>query len=78
MATAYFPVSKLHLTDNYVKENSNNDCVLNVKNLEISNFELGQNFSNGRFIQALNLQEKDIKELIEMYISILLEIQIFR
>ena len=44
MATAYFPVSKLHLTDNYVKENSNNDCVLNVKNLEIINFELGQIF----------------------------------
>ena len=30
--------------DNHVKENSNNDCVVNVKNLRISN-ELGQNLS---------------------------------
>ena len=44
MSTIYFPVSKLHLTDNYMKENSSKDCVVNVKNVEISN-ELGQNLS---------------------------------
>ena len=40
MSTVYFPLSKIHLTDNYMRESSNNDCVVNVKNLEISD-ELG-------------------------------------
>ena len=40
MSTVYFPVSKIHLTDNYMRESSNNDCVVNVKNFEISD-ELG-------------------------------------
>ena len=44
MSTVYFPVSKIHLTDNYMKKSSNNDCVVTVKNFEISN-ELGQNLS---------------------------------
>ena len=44
MSTVYFPVSKIHLNDNYMKENSNKDCVVNVKNIEISD-ELGQNLS---------------------------------
>ena len=41
MSTSYFPVSKYHLTNVYMKENSNTDCVVNVKSVEISN-ELGQ------------------------------------
>ena len=44
MSAVYFPVSKIHLTDNYMKENSNSDCVANVKNFEISD-ELDQNLS---------------------------------
>ena len=36
MSTVYFPVTKIHLTDNYTRESSNNDCVVNVKNFEIS------------------------------------------
>ena len=40
----YFPVSKIHLTDSYMKGNSNNDCVVDVKNFEISD-KLGQNLS---------------------------------
>ena len=42
MFTVYFPMSKIHLTDKYMKESSNNHCVANVKNFEISD-ELGQN-----------------------------------
>ena len=50
MSTVYFPVSKIHLNDNYMKENSNKDCVVNVKNIEISDL-FNQ---DGRFIQAPN------------------------
>ena len=42
MSTLYFPVSNIHLTDNYMKESSNIDFVVNVKNFDISD-ELGQN-----------------------------------
>ena len=42
LSTVHFPVSKHHLTNIYVKENSNTDCIVNVKGVEISN-ELGQN-----------------------------------
>ena len=45
MPTVYFPVSKIHLTDNYMKETSNKDCAMNVKNLEISD-ELGQRMAD--------------------------------
>ena len=41
ISTRYFPVSKYHLTNIFTKENSNTDCVVNVKSVEISN-ELGQ------------------------------------
>ena len=41
MSNVYFPVSKYHLTNIYMKENSNTDCVINVKSVEISN-KLGQ------------------------------------
>ena len=44
MSTVYFHVSKIHLTDNCMKENSNKDYVANVKNVEISD-ELGKNLS---------------------------------
>ena len=37
-------MTKIHLTDSYMKENSNNDCVVNVKHFEIC-YELGQNLS---------------------------------
>ena len=44
MSTVYFPLSEIHLTDNCMKENSNKDCAVNVKNAEISD-ELGENLS---------------------------------
>ena len=44
MSTVYFPMSKIHSTDDCVKENSNNDYSVNVKNFEICD-EPGQNLS---------------------------------
>ena len=72
--TVYFPVSKYHLTNIYMKVNSNTDCVLNVKSVEVIN-ELGQSQRLGqklgqRFIQcllkinSLNLSQEDLKELV--------------
>ena len=37
LSSVYFPVSKYHLTNIYMKENSNTYCVVNVKSVEISN-----------------------------------------
>ena len=37
MSTMYFPVVKLHLIGNCLKENSNSDCAVNVKIVEMSN-----------------------------------------
>ena len=42
MSTVYFYVSNIHLTDNHMNKNSNIDCVVDVKNVEISD-KLGQN-----------------------------------
>ena len=36
MPNVYLPVSKYHQTNIYIKENSNNDCDVNVKSVEIS------------------------------------------
>ena len=44
MSNFYFPMSNIRSTDSYMNENSNNDCVENVKNFEICD-ELGQNLS---------------------------------
>ena len=41
ISAVYFPVSKYHLTNICMEENSNTDCVVNAKSVEISN-ELGQ------------------------------------
>ena len=57
MSNVYFPVSKNHLTDYYVKGNASNDCVLNVKNVETSD-ESGQNLSGCQIYPSTELQEK--------------------
>ena len=44
MSTVYFPVAKCHVTNIYMKENSNTDFVLIVESVEISK-ELIQNLS---------------------------------
>ena len=54
ISTVYFPLSKYHLTNIYMKEKLNTDCNVNVKSAEISK-ELGQN---------LNLMQKDPKEFV--------------
>ena len=67
-------MSKYHLTNICMKVNSNTDCVLNVKSVEVIN-ELGQSQILGqklgqRFIQcllkinSLNLSQEDLKELV--------------
>ena len=62
MSTVYFPVSKIHLTDNYMKENSNNNCVVNVKNFEISD-ELGQNLSGWKIYPSTESQKESSKRI---------------
>ena len=42
MSFVYFPLSKGHLADNLLKENQNNDCLANLKNIKIRT-ELVQN-----------------------------------
>ena len=37
-------MSENHLLDNYLKDNSSNDCVLNVRNVEVSD-KSGPNLS---------------------------------
>ena len=37
LSNVYFPVSKYHLINIYMKENSNTYCVVNVKSVEVSN-----------------------------------------
>ena len=67
-------MSKYHLNNICMKVNSNTDCVLNVKSVEVIN-ELGQSQILGqklgqRFIQcllkinSLNLSQEDLKELV--------------
>ena len=41
MSNVYFTVSKYHVTNIYLKENSNTDCAVNVRSVEIS-YKLGQ------------------------------------
>ena len=73
MSNVYFLVSKYHLTNIYMKENSSTDCVLNVKSVEISNElvqSLGLQIQDCRFIQTLlkivnlNHSQEDPKELV--------------
>ena len=44
MPNVYLPVSKYHQTNIYIKENSNNDCDVNVKSVETSK-KLGKSLS---------------------------------
>ena len=62
MSTVYFPVSKIHLTDNYMKESSNNDFVENMKNFEISD-ELGQNLSGWQIYPSTESPKESSKTI---------------
>ena len=62
MSTVYFPVSKIHLTDNYMKGSSNNDCIVNVTNFEISH-ELGQNLSGRQIYSSTESPKESSKRI---------------
>ena len=64
MSIVYFSVSKIHLTDNYIQESSNNDCVVNLKNFEISD-ELGQNFSGSQIYPSTESPKEGSKRINE-------------
>ena len=53
-------MSKIHLTDSYLKEISNNDSVVNVKNFEISD-ELGQNLSDWKIYLSTESSKESAK-----------------
>ena len=74
MSNVYFPVSRYHLTNIYMKENWNTDCVVNVKSNEISN-ELGQslprlhiypNFAQNSESESLAKRPKRIRSKIDL------------
>ena len=62
MSFVFFPVSKVLLTDNYMKKNSTKDCAVNVKKFEVT--KQVKIYQDGRLTTALNLQEKVQKELV--------------
>ena len=64
MSTVYFPVLKCHLSNIYTKENSNTDCVVNVKSVEISN-ELGQSLPGLQIYQSLTGRSKRISSKVD-------------
>ena len=73
MSSVYFPVSKYHLINIYIKENSNIDWVVNKKSDEISN-ELGQslpglliypNFAQNNESESLAKRSKRISSQID-------------
>ena len=64
MSTVYFPVSEIHLTDNYMKESSNNDFIVNVTNFEISH-ELVQNLSGWQIYSSTESPKESSKRISE-------------
>ena len=62
MSTVYFPVSKIHLIDNYFKKT--HDCVVNVKIFEISD-ELGQNLSGWQIYSGTESPKESLKAISE-------------
>ena len=62
MSTVYFPVTKIHLTDNYLKENSNNDSAVNVKNVEVTD-EISQNLSGWQIYPSTESPGKSSKRI---------------
>ena len=62
MSTVYFPVSKIHLIDNYFKKT--HDCVVNVKIFEISD-ELGQSLSGWQIYSGTESPKESSKAISE-------------
>ena len=67
-------MSKIHLTDNYMKESSNNECVVNAKNFEI-NDELGQNLSERQIYPSTESPKESSKRISEkVYFNVVKDI----
>ena len=73
VSSVYFPVSNYHLTNIYMKENSNTDFVVNWKSVEISN-ELGEslpglqiypNFAQNHESESLGGRSKRINSKVD-------------
>ena len=64
MSTIYFHVAEHHLTNNYMKENSDKGCVLNVNSAEINEL-LGQNLSGLKVYSSFveNSESEKIKKI---------------
>ena len=64
MSTIYFRVVEHHLTNNYIKENSDKVCVLNVNSVEINEL-LGQNLSELKVYSSFveNSESEKIKKI---------------
>ena len=54
-------MSKVCLTDNCMKESSNNDCAVNTKNFEISD-ELGQKLSGWKIYPSTDSPKERSKK----------------
>ena len=73
MSSVYFPVSKYHLTNIYMKENSNTDCAVNLKSVEISNklgqslqqFQIYPNFTQNSESESLAGRSKRISSKVD-------------
>ena len=55
-------MSKVRLTDNCMKESSNNDCAVNTKNFEISD-ELGQKLSGWKIYPSTDSPKESSKKI---------------
>ena len=64
MSPVYFPVSKIHLSDNYKKENSDNDWIVNLKNFKISD-EIVQNLSGQQIYPITEYPKESSKRISE-------------
>ena len=73
MSTVYFPVSKYHLTTIYMKENSNTDCVENMKNAKksqnLSALQVYPNFAQNSKSESLAKRVKRISRKVDFNVN---------
>ena len=73
MSTVYFPVSKYHLTTIYMKENSNTDCVENMKNAKksqnLSALQVYPNFAQNSKSESLAERVKRISRKVDFNVN---------
>ena len=73
MSTVYFLVSKYHLTTIYMKENSNTDCVVNMKNAKksqnLSALQVYPNFAQNSKSESLAERFKRIIRKVDFNVN---------